>query len=301
MLGSQSEVSLAGIDLHTGVDVEIDARTQLILLLGKPVRHSLSPTIHNHAFRELGLPLIYVAAEVSPENLADAVAGMRALGVVGANVTVPHKSAVLSLLDHIDERADRIGAVNTIVNSNGRLVGYNTDVDGFLSALDAVWGGEVGKTAALLVGAGGAARAVAAGLAGRGIKELRIWNRTTAKAAALCRQAEAWGARSCQVVDAITASQCGEVDLVIQASSFGLEEDVKHPLIPVDIFRRDVFLMDLQYGQSPLVGAASARGLRAVDGLEMLVRQAAASFELWTGLKAPEHTMRAAAAPGHSD
>ncbi|OPZ76547.1 MAG: Shikimate dehydrogenase [Actinobacteria bacterium ADurb.Bin444] len=276
--------------------MEIDAETKLILLLGHPVRHSVSPLMHNRVFEELGLPLVYLAADVEPDLLAPAVEGLRALGVIGANVTLPHKVRVMTLLDAVDEYAARIGAVNTIVNSHGRLLGYNTDAQGFMSALEAQWGGDVASASILLLGAGGAARAVAAVLAQRRVKELRIWNRTPAKAHSLCRDALDWGAVRCVVVDIHEPSWLKDVDVVVQATSSGLTDAVKEPLIPVDILREDTFVMDLQYGGSPLVAAAVARGLRSEDGLEMLVRQASLSFRLWTGLSAPEHAMRAAAA-----
>jgi shikimate dehydrogenase len=255
--------------------------------------------MHNRAFEELGLPLVYLAADVSPHLLPAAIGGVRSLGVVGANVTVPHKTAVLPLLDEVDEEAARIGAANVIVNTEGRLRGYNTDAPGFLAALDGLWDGDLQDATVLLLGAGGAARAVAAALARRGVKELLIWNRTTSTAGHLATEVTAWGIERCSVVDRMDAELGSIVDVVVHATSAGWGEGVKEAPLDVDIFRSGTFVMDLQYGASPVVKAASARGMEAVDGLEMLVRQAALAFELWTGLPAPEHTMRSAAAAAY--
>lgn len=280
--------------------MDVDATTRLVLLLGQPVRRSLSPLLHNRAFEELGLPLVYLAADVSPDLLPAAIGGVRSLGVVGANVTVPHKTAVLALLDEVDEEAARIGAANVIVNTEGRLRGYNTDAPGFLEALDALWDGDLQDATVLLLGAGGAARSVAAALARRDVKELLIWNRTTSTAEHLAAEATAWGIRRCCAVDRMEAELGSVVDVVIHATSAGWGEGVKEAPLNVDILRSGTFVMDLQYGASPLVKAAAARGMKAVDGLEMLVRQAALAFELWTGLPAPQHTMRSVAAAAYS-
>ncbi|NLE75001.1 MAG: shikimate dehydrogenase [Actinobacteria bacterium] len=276
--------------------MDIDATTKLVLLLGHPVQQSLSPLMLNQAFEEFGLPVAYLAADVTPPSLPAAIAGMRALGLIGANITVPHKTAVLPLLDELDEEAARIGAVNVIVNIEGRLRGHNTDAPGFLAALEGVWSGDLRESTVLLFGAGGAARAVTAGLARRSVKELLIWNRTKNKAADLARDALAWGISRCCVIDSVESQIASAVDVVVHATSAGWGKGVKKAPLNVDVFGSETFLMDLQYGRSTVVEAALARGMRAVDGLEMLVRQAALAFELWTGLPGPEHTMRSAAA-----
>lgn len=270
----------------------VDAATRLIVLLGHPVSHSLSPLMHNAAFRALRLPLIYLACDVLPDQLGHALEGIRALGIAGANVTVPHKTAVAGLVDDLDALARRIGAVNTLVNMNGRLVGYNTDGPGFLAALDEFWKRPLDTSTVLVLGAGGAARAVVAALVERRVKELLIWNRTAWKARTLCTEALSWGAHQCSVWDPADTDVTTGVDLVVQATAAGLGDKVKRPVLDVGVFGKDTCIMDLQYGESPLVAAARARGLRAVDGTEMLVRQGALSFALWTGVTAPLDVMR---------
>lgn len=278
----------------------ITAGTRLIALLGHPVDHSLSPLLQNAALQVHGVPAVYLAFDVPPARLPDAVQGLRALGAAGANVTLPHKQAVIPLLDALDAEAERIGAVNTIVNRQGQFVGYNTDAPGFLAALHSRWKGDLSSAAVLLLGAGGAARAGAAALMGQGVKELLIWNRTGRKAAALCQACEAWGPGSCRVVPSEELAQAaGRVDILVNATSAGLAAGASNPEIKEleqldDIYRQDLFVMDLRYGTRTLAQTVAERGVQAMDGWEMLVRQAGMSFALWTGLQAPLDQMRAA-------
>ncbi|MBC7292901.1 MAG: shikimate dehydrogenase, partial [Thermoleophilia bacterium] len=262
----------------------ITARTGLICLLGYPVSHSLSPLMHNAAFQAQGLDMVYLAFSVPPADLETAVAGLKALGVRGANVTVPHKEAVVSLLDDIAPLAARIGAVNTIVNQAGYLVGHNTDAPGFLDALQTVRPQGAEGARFLIAGAGGAARAVVAAVCEAGATAVLIYNRTAERAIALCRAAANWGNAECRAVgreDLATA--LAEVDVVVNATSVGLQPGVKDPVVPVDNLdsRRHV-VMDLVYGTKPtaLVAQARSKGVTAVDGLEMLIMQASRSYHL---------------------
>lgn len=284
----------------------ITAATRLVAILGQPVRHSHSPQIHNAAFKAQGVDMVYLAFDVAPGALEAAVAGLRALGVAGANVTVPHKEVVLPLLDAVDPVARRIGAVNTIVNNEGSLAGYNTDMHGFLMALERGWGRSPRGARCLVLGAGGAARAVIAGLVTAEAAEIEVYNRTGSRARELCAAAQGWGATVCRpVADADLQFASARAELIVNATPVGLEhpngaipggsEDaVKQSPIPVDMVKEHHVVMDLVYGPEPtaLLQHTRSIGGLALDGMEMLVQQAARSYELWTGRTAPLDLMR---------
>lgn len=276
--------------------LDVTTRTGLVAVLGHPVVHSLSPRMHNAAFRAQGVDLVYLAFDVHPDSLRQAVEGLRAVGFRGANVTVPHKEEVFPLLDAVDPLAARLGAVNTIVNDHGSLVGYNTDVAGFMAALRTIRAEGAEGLRCLVAGAGGTARAVVAALSEGRAREIWIHNRTLARAVSLCEAAGLWGESRCQVAtDADLRAVARGVDLLINASSVGLPPSVKESAIPVDILDSHHLVMDVVYGPRPsaLVATAAAVGATALDGREMLVMQAADSYRLWTGLEPPVEVMRA--------
>jgi shikimate dehydrogenase len=238
----------------------IDGTTRAVALLGHPVSHSLSPRMQNAAFAARGLNWVYVALDVAPARLEQAVGGLEALGFAGANVTIPHKRAVALLCDELDEAAERAGSVNTLVFDGGRLLGSSTDG---LAVTEAI---RPARRAAML-GAGGAARAVGAALEHAGI-EVVTFARTTE-----------WPPRG------------DDADLIVNATP------VKDELLLEP--RRDQQVVDLAYNadgsETALVAAARAAGCgTVVDGVEVLVRQGAASFARWTGVPAPLDVMRAA-------
>lgn len=251
-------------------------------VLGFPVAHSRSPAMMNAAFAELGLEWHYVKLPVPPERLTETVRALPGSGYVGANVTIPHKLAAFELADEPTESARSIGAANTLVFEDGRIVADNTDAGGLLDAL----GEPVAGRAALVLGAGGAARAVIWALREAGA-EVSVWNRTEDRARAL---AEEFGVR----MHAATA-----VDIVVNASAVGLVAGVGIEALPLDGIEPSV-VVDMAYGDepTPVCRWAVERGARVVDGLEVLVRQGALSLERWTGQSAPVETMRAAAARG---
>ncbi|RME68345.1 MAG: shikimate dehydrogenase [Nitrospirae bacterium] len=268
--------------------MRIDGHTKLTGIIGYPVRHSLSPLMHNSAFESLGLNYCYVPMEVPPELLKDAISGLRALGFVGVNVTVPHKERVLEYLDELSEEARFIGAVNTIHIKDGKLKGYNTDAGGFIRSLK-----EEGilpeAREVFLAGAGGASKAVAFGLCGV-CSKLYIYNRTTEKAETL---AEKLRQRGC-TVEVLKSPEVPEgVSLVINATSLGLKEDDPLPM-DVNTLIKGQVVYDLIYKETPLLKEASRRGLRAIDGSGMLLWQAVAAFRIWTGQEPPVEVMRAA-------
>jgi shikimate dehydrogenase len=260
-----------------------------VWLIGRPVAHSLSPAMHNAAFAKLGLPHRYEARETADDRLAATLDRMRRDdAVLGANVTIPHKESVLRLLDDVDEEARRIGAVNTIVSRGSRLIGYNTDKYGFEKALEftSATFPFFGKRI-LILGAGGAARACALSLLEHG-NDVDVANRDPARAAALARDIEVDG-RHPQVVAWPKGREPG--DAVVNATPLGLKgeealEDVQLPRWVIDLVPTAA--------ETPLVKRAKATdNVTVVDGLSMLLHQAARSFELWTGVPAPLEVMRA--------
>ena len=261
-------------------------------LLGWPLDHTLSPAIHNAAFRRLGLDWTYYAWPVPPESLEAAIGGIRALGAMGANVTMPHKEAVIDQLDEVSGDAQAVGAVNTIQRYGDVLIGHNTDVDGFSSFLESDAGVEAAGARALVLGSGGAARAVVKALDSLGAEEVIVAARDLERgdevrviAGRARAEAAPWG-RAVRLVP--------EMDFVVNATPLGMEGD--DPL-PGAIFRPGQLVVDLVYSPpaSPLVRRARAAGADAWGGLGMLVHQAAASFRIWTGTDPSLETMSAAA------
>jgi shikimate dehydrogenase len=262
---------------------------KLAAVLGWPVGHSRSPALHNAAYRAVGVEAVYAALPVPPDRLGAALAGVRALGFLGVNLTVPHKEAGLALCDDIDPVAARVGAVNTVVVTDGRLRGANTDVEGFARALAEAGGAAAGP--AVLLGAGGAARAVVAALAPD--REVRIVARTPARAAGL-------GTVFPWTAEALAQALAG-AGLVVDCTPMALAPETDIP-VEVDDLAADALVASLVYHREPaLVARARARGLRVMDGAAMLVHQAALAFELMTGRRAPLEVMRAAMAYGPTE
>jgi shikimate dehydrogenase len=268
----------------------IDAHTQVVGVLGYPVRHSLSPRMHNAAFRVLGMNWVYLAFEVPPESLADALRGMRALGIRGLNLTIPHKEAVLELVDALTPPAEAIGAVNTLFWEEGRLMGDNTDAEGFLRSLRAR-GCEPAGMHALVLGAGGSARAVVYALKSAGCHIL-LANRSLPRAQAL---AEAFGVEQVLPLEREALRPIlSEVQLVVNCTPLGMEPAVESmPDVPLEALPPDAWVCDLVYRplHTRLLQKAHQLGLRTIDGLGMLVYQGALAFERWTGVPAPVKVM----------
>ena len=265
-------------------------------VLGWPLEHTLSPVIQNAAARAVGLDLVYLAFPTPPEALADAVAGLRALGAAGANVTMPHKEPIVPLLDGLHPDAATIGAVNTVVSGAGGLIGHNTDVEGFERFIIEDTGLQAHGLDALVIGSGGAARAVVRAIEKMGVARTGIAARDSVKAsgvASLSASGEVvpWGDVETRVAAA---------DLVVNATSVGMGGE---DLLPGSDFRPGQTVVDLIYSppSTPFVERARHAGADAWGGLGMLIHQAALSFRLWTGVEAPLEAMSAAAihALGH--
>lgn len=260
----------------------ISGTTKVVGVWGYPVSHSRSPVMHNAALEALGLDWVYVPFEVAPENAGAAAAAVRALGLLGVNVTVPLKELVLPYLDAVDEAAVQIGSVNTIHNDSGRLIGYSTDGAGFLQSLESAGQSTLGREVYVL-GAGGSARAVAWALASRGSR-CRIANRTRSRSEALAAEinlvypgrasAAEWGAAA------------EPFDLLVNTTTLGMQPRVgEMPLLPPEAFRGKPFACDLIYApaRTRLMEHAEAAGCQTMNGVKMLVYQGAISLSIWTG------------------
>jgi len=265
-------------------------------LLGWPVAHSVSPAMQNAAFRALGLPWRYELLPVPPDELAAAVDGLEGRGFQGANVTVPHKEAALALVDEADADARAIGAVNTLVRRGGGWLGTNTDAAGFLAALQEGGFAPAGRRA-LVLGAGGAARAVVYALGQVGCA-VAVHNRTAERAVRLCAELDAVAAASMAVAPSLAALDLDAIDLLVNATPVGQWPAADASPWPQSLpLPAHWIVLDLVYNpiETRLLARARAAGATAVDGLEMLVHQGALSFHLWTGQEAPLDAMRAAA------
>lgn len=259
-------------------------------LIGHPVAHSLSAVMHNAALRHVGIDAVYELWDTPDGEVPDRVNDLRTDPHVGCNVTVPHKQRVIPLLDELTETARAIGAVNTIVRRGDRLVGDNTDASGCQAALtEALLGPQ--RDQALVLGAGGAARAVVSALRELGFGKIRIANRTPSRADVL---ANAFGAEPVRLDDAWAAMP--ETDLLVNATSVGWHDE---ELVPDDALGRlptHAMVFDLIYRDTPLLNAAGELGLATLDGMTMLVHQGARAFELWFDVAAPVEVMRDAVA-----
>jgi shikimate dehydrogenase len=259
----------------------IDQHTSLYGVIGNPVGHSLSPVMHNAAFSATGLNAVYLAFET--EDVEGCLRGMRALHIKGMSVTVPHKSAVIPYLDDIDPLAKMIGAVNTIVNENGRLVGYNTDARGAAQALEE----KIDLTGrnCLILGAGGAARAIGFILREKGVR-LTVTNRSDERGKEL---AAALGSPYYP----LNKLEERRPDLLIQTTSVGMYPHVDRSLAPEHILKPGVGVMDIIYNpvETKLLTMARTRGCVTIGGLSMFIHQGAEQFRLWTGMTPPLSAM----------
>ena len=270
-------------------------------IIGYPIGHSLSPVFQRAALDHFSLDATYQAWEVEPRQLAEFVQGLRSPDVLGINVTVPHKEAVIPLLDEVDDWATTAGAVNTIVNRAGRLTGHNTDGTGFLRAL-----GDQGKFSAqgrcvLVMGAGGSAKGVSLALARRGVSRITIANRNLERARRLAELIGRHGPDSSAVplLDDDLAQAAAMSDLIVNCTTVGMKHGPAETgsLLSARQIPARVLVYDLVYNplETPLLREAAKAGAPVLGGLPMLVYQGAASFEHWTGKSAPVEVMMSAA------
>lgn len=276
--------------------MDIDARTQFCGVIGNPVGHSLSPAIHNAAFRTLGLNFVYLAWQV--EMIDEAIKGLRALGNFrGASVTIPHKVAAMSLLDHVEATAQRIGAINTIVAEKGELTGYNTDATGALRALRE-GGVDLKGRRIVVLGSGGAARAIAFALAAESGAErltlLGIDDRERACLAHDIRSQATLPVEDCHLDESALRRVVPDAQVLIHCTPVGMSPKPDTTCVPASLLHRNLAVMDIVYNplETRLLKDAARAGCKTIPGLEMFLNQAVAQFEIWTNQAAPVDVMR---------
>ncbi len=270
--------------------------TKTFAVIGDPIDHSLSPTIHNAAFRELGLDCTYIAYRIPKAELSSGLESLKSIKVTGFNVTIPHKIEMLKYLDDIDEDCKVIGAINTVVNNDGKLKGYNTDLQGFLEPIKKR-NLEIKNSNVLLLGAGGAARAIVMSFVKEKAISITIANRTKENAESLVDFAKKNGieAKSC-TLDKIDPNS--GYKFIVNATSIGLKDEPS----PIDtsMINQDTVVYDIVYMpmNTNLIKQSKKIGATVIYGYEMLLSQAAKSFEIWHNIKAPYDTMKKAIVGG---
>ncbi len=281
----------------------ISGRTRICGVIGDPIEHTMSPIMHNAAFEKTGLDYLYVPFKVKKEDLGRAVEGMRALNIRGLNVTIPHKVAVIPLLDELDPLAEKIGAVNTIVNEKGTLKGYNTDATGFLQAL-LERGIEPRGENIVILGAGGASKAISFILAERGSHLVILnrlleldWAEALASRLSTISQEEV---KALELIEENLAKTLEKTDILVNATSVGMSPLIEETPVPSKLLKPGLIVFDIVYNpiKSRLLIEAEQIGAKVIGGLDMLVWQGALAFEHWTGLKAPVQLMKKVAIKG---
>lgn len=278
--------------------MQITGQTKIVGIIGDPIKHSRSPQIHNAAIAALGLDYVYVPFHVHPDNLSAAIEGFKATNVVGINVTIPHKQNVIPYLDEISREATLIGAVNTLIFRDGTISGENTDAPGFLQAMQEAGFDLPHGGSAVIIGAGGSARAIVVALALAGVETICITNRTVSKAVALATDLSektdasiyGIGLDDPQLPNAVGTSQ-----LIVNTASTSM--DISHPLlIDPEWLAPQSIVYDIVYTppETRLLQAAAEKGCHTIGGLGMLVHQGAIAFERWTGVNPPVEIMRQA-------
>ena len=281
----------------------ISGKIRVCGIIGDPIGHSMSPVIHNAAFEKMGIDYLYVPFRVKKEALGEAIQGMRALNIRGLSVTIPHKVTVIPFLDELDPLAERIGAVNTIVNDDGVLRGYNTDATGFLQTL-LERGGEPEKKNVVILGAGGASRAISFILAERGA-HLVILNRLleldwAEELASRISQIFTKEVEALELNEENLAKVLEKADIVVNATSVGMSPNIDETPIPAKLLKPGLIVFDIVYNpiKTRLLREAEAAGAKTISGFNMFVWQGVLAFELWTGMKAPVKLMREEAIKG---
>ncbi|MED0905463.1 shikimate dehydrogenase [Bacillus cereus] len=257
---------------------------QLYGVIGNPIGHSLSPVMHNDAFEHLNMDAHYHAFLVEEAALGEAVKGLKALGISGFNVTTPHKVAIMEYLDEVAPLAEQIGAVNTVVHRDGKLIGYNTDGIGFVRALQSISKEPLQEKRILLLGAGGASRAIYFSLADVGVKAIDIANRTRDKVENLVAGCLA-NVNSHALSLEHAAKAQGEYDIIIQTTTIGMHPHVEHTPLEIRSLKKGAIVSDIIYNpfETKILGDAKEQGAIIQNGIDMFVYQGALAFEMWTG------------------
>jgi len=278
----------------------VGGATKVVGVIGDPIEHSLSPRMHNAAFENLGLDYIYLALRVLEKDLKNAVKGAKAFNLKGFNVTIPHKVSIIKFLDEIDLTARKIGAVNTVVNEDGKLLGYNTDGLGALEALREEGVDPEGKKI-VVIGAGGASRAITFQLASI-CSKLLILNRTRIRAVKLAGELTNIGfeVEGRGLTLKSLESGLNDSNILINTSSVGMYPNVTESPVPKEFLRKDLVVFDIVYSplETSLLRYARSVGAKSINGVGMLVNQGAVGFKMWTGYEAPRDIMRRAVIEG---
>lgn len=276
--------------------IKITGTTKIYGILGHPVTHTLSPAMQNAAFHASRVDAAYLPFPVSPENLEETLKTLPHFGVLGVNITVPHKQAAITVMDSLSEEAQTICAVNTVVYKSGKIEGHNTDGAGFLKSLQDEAGFDPKGKKGLILGAGGAARAVAVALAKAGMREIYIYNRTHERANLLAQHIDHHftycSPKILEEYQTRTQKDLEPIDLVVNATTLGLKREDAIPISPL-FFKPGTLFYDLIYhGETNWLKTAKKAKMKTLNGLGMLVYQGALSFQLWTGKEAPIDLMR---------
>jgi len=281
------------------IPVEISGDTQVYGIFGYPVKHSKSPQFQTSAFSFYNIPAVYLPFEVKPEDLETAVKSIKALNIKGINLTVPHKEEIIPYLNEVSEEVKLIGACNTVKNIDGYLVGYNTDAYGFITGLKELTPNLEGKNV-LVLGAGGASRAVIYGFIKEGVNKIYQANRTLEKVFKIIKDFKNLTKFADEIIipvpyDQIECCVLDKVDIIVNTTSVGLNENDR-PLFNYDAISKNHIVVDIIYKKTPLLKVAEEKGCKWQDGLPMLLHQGAKAFEIWTGKKAPVEVMKKALA-----
>jgi shikimate dehydrogenase len=282
----------------------VTGKTKLLGVVGNPLSHSISPELHNTLSNYLGVDAVYMPLKVDREKLGDAIQGLKALDFKGFNVTIPYKSDVVKYVDEISEEASFIGAVNTIKNIDNRLYGYNTDVDGFVNSFKEEAGmGFTGKKV-MIIGAGGAARAIAVGVAYNGAKKITLLNRTLSKAMQIADiiisnippyKERPDSVESFQLDDDLSAEVLQQADIIINTTSLGMHPDIdRMPVAASAEFNPNQIVYDVIYNPSKtrFLQQAGNRGCKTINGLGMLIYQGIKAYEIWMNITVPREITR---------
>ncbi len=262
-------------------------------VIGDPIDHSLSPNIHNAAFRELNMDCTYIAYRIPKNELEEGIGALKTINIAGFNVTIPHKVEIMKYLDKVDDGCSLIGAANTVTNTDGKLKGYNTDMDGFLEPIKKN-NLEIKDSSVLLLGAGGAARAIAAGFAKEKVSNITIANRTIEKANQLCKFVNQIGIESKAITLDEVGDSASDYKFIVNATSVGLKNE-SSPISTKSIGSNSV-VYDIVYMpiNTDLIKKSKENGAKVIYGYEMLLGQAVRAFEIWHETKAPYEAMKKA-------
>ena len=276
--------------MENSLNMSVDGKTRLYGLIGNPVEHTISPQIHNSLAEALNINLVYVPIHVLEEDLGAAVKGLKTLGFGGFNITIPYKEKVMEYLDDIDPTAKAYDAVNTVLIKNGRLIGYNTDADGFYRAFTESFGCEVVGLNVLIIGAGGAANSIAYILANKGAQSITIANRTLENAQKVCERIKSTYKNNLKAVVLNDDMDVSSYDVIINTSSVGMHPKTEDTVIKNAEFNKNHKVIDIIYNptETDLLKRARKSGASAINGFGMLYYQAVIAFETWNSISIPK-------------